>query len=267
MKVIVCIKQVPDHGAPQESFVISQAQNKVEFRGIQPVLSLFDENALEAALQIKDAHEEGVKISVLSAGRRIAKPVMMKALAAGADELVTVEDDSLDPVLLDSFATAEVLSNAVKKIENYDLILVGRQAADWNAGQAGIGLAARLGIPVITLAKKVRVEGGKVIVERLIPRGHEVVEAELPAVVMVSNEVGELRYPTMIQRRDAKTKPVISYGIEDIGYEPGQGRKVELRTLYKPELKQRDCRYITGETTADMGKNLALALLQDKVIG
>ncbi len=87
------------------------------------------------------------------------------------------------------------------------------------------------------------------------------------SLIMVSNEVGELRYPTMIQRRDAKTKPVISYGIEDIGYEPGQGRKVELRTLYKPELKQRDCRYITGETTADMGKNLALALLQDKVIG
>jgi electron transfer flavoprotein beta subunit len=266
MKIIVCIKQVPDHGAPQESFIINQAENKMEFRGIQPVLSLFDENALEAALQMKDTHKDEVKISVLSAGRRIAKPVMMKALAAGADELVTVEDDSLDPVLLDSFATAEVLAGAVKKIDDYDLILVGRQAADWNAGQAGIGLAAKLGIPVITLAKKVSVSDGKMIVERIIPGGHEVVEAELPAVVMVSNEVGELRYPTMIQRRDAKSKPVVSYGIEDIGYEPGEGRKVELRALFKPELKQRECRYITGDSPADLGKNLALTLIRDKVI-
>ncbi|MGO9145385.1 MAG: electron transfer flavoprotein subunit beta/FixA family protein [Desulfomonilia bacterium] len=267
MKIIICMKQVPDHGAPQESFIINTLENKVEFRGIQPVLSLFDENALEAALLIKDTNKEQVKVSILTVGKRISKPVMSKALAAGADELIIVDNESFEAAQMDSFATATALAAAVKKIENYDLILVGRQAADWNAGQVGIGLAVKLGIPVITLAKRVSVSGKKVIVERLIPNGHEVVEADLPAIVMVSNEVGELRYPTMIQRRDAKNKPVISWGIGEIGYEPGESHKVKIRTLIKPELKHRKCQYATGETPADLGKNLALALLQDKVIG
>ena len=267
MHIIVCIKQVPDPGAPQESFIINTSENKVEFRGIQPVLSLFDENALEAALQIQDPQKGNVKISILSIGKRISKPVMMKALASGANELFVVEDESFDPVQMDSFGTAAVLAAAVKKMEKYDLILVGRQSADWNAGQAGIGLAARLGIPVITLAKKVHVSEGKVIVERLIPGGYEVVETKLPAVVMVSNEVGELRYPTMIQRRDSKGKPVTSWGIDDIDYHSEKSRKVKIHTLIKPEFKQRSCNYITGDTPGDMGRNLALALLQDKIIG
>jgi len=79
--------------------------------------------------------------------------------------------------------------------------------------------------------------------------------------------VGELRYPTMIQRRDAKGKPVISWGIDDIDYHPEESRKVKIHTLIKPEFKQRSCKYITGDTLGDMGKNLALALLQDKIIG
>ena len=267
MRIIVCMKQVPDHVAPQESYVINVPENKVEFRGIQPVLSLFDENALEAALQIKDAHKGDVKISVLSAGRRIAKPVMMKALAAGADELFMVEDESFEPQHFDSFETAAVLAAAVRKIEDYDLILVGRQAADWNAGQAGIGLAAKLVIQVITLEKKINISNRKVIVERLISGGHEVVEADLPAVVMVSNEVGELRYPTMIQRRDAKGKPVVSWKKDDLSFESHDGSKVHIRLLIKPELKLRQCQYFKGETPADTGKNLALALLHDKIIG
>ncbi|MGD0277109.1 MAG: electron transfer flavoprotein subunit beta/FixA family protein [Syntrophales bacterium] len=267
MNIIVCIKQVPDHGAPQESFIINASENRVEFRGIQPVLSLFDENALEAALQLKDADKANVKVSILSVGKRIAKPVMMKAFAAGADELVTVEDESFEPQRMESFQTVAILAAAVKKIDQVDLIIVGRQAADWNAGQVGIGLAAKLGIPVVTLAKKVSVSGGKMIVERLIQGGHEVVETDLPAIVMVSNEVGELRYPTMIQRRDAKNKPVISWGMSDISYEPDESSKVRLRTLVKSELKRHQCHYVSGETPADLGRNLAFTLLQDKVIG
>jgi electron transfer flavoprotein beta subunit len=266
MNIIVCIKQVPDHEAPQESFVVNASGNKVEFRGIQPVLSLFDENALEAALKIRDTYDGGIRISMLCAGRSIAKPVMMKGLAAGADELVTVEDESFDHHLMDSFETSAVLAAAIRKIERYDLILVGRQAADWNAGQAGVGIAVKLGIPVITLARKVSISDRKVIVERLIPDGYEVVEADLPAVVMVSNEVGELRYPTMIQRRDAKNKPVISWGKVDIDYLPGEDRKVRLRLLIRPEMKPRKCCFITGNSPAELGNNLATALLSGTVI-
>jgi electron transfer flavoprotein beta subunit len=266
MDIIVCIKQVPDHEAPQESFVVNVSDNKVEFRGIQPVLSLFDENALEAALKIKDEYKGDIRISVLCAGRSVAKPVMMKALAAGADELVTVTDESFDPLIMDSFETSAVLAAAIRKTGPYDLILVGRQAADWNAGQVGVIIASKLGIPVITLAKKVLVSDRKVIVDRLIPDGHEVVETDLPAVVMVSNEVGELRYPTMIQRRDARSKPVISWRKDDIDYQPGKDRKVELRLLIKSEMKPRQCHFVSGNSPAELGNNLAMALLSDNVI-
>jgi len=267
MNIIVCMKQVPDHTAPRAAFVINHTENKVEFRGIQPVLSLFDENALEAALQIKDAEKDNIRIRVLSVGRRIAKRVMMKSLAVGADDLVTVEDAAFDAIRLDSFETASILVAAIEKIGHWDLILLGRQAADTNAGQTAAGIASKLGIPVITLATKVSVSQGKVIVERLIPNGYEIVEAVLPAVVTVSNEVGELRYPTIVQIREAKSKPILSLGIGDIDVHPEEAKKVKIRTLISPELNHRECKYITGETPAELGRNLVFTLTRDKIIG
>ena len=158
MKLIVCIKQVPDPEAPQDCFVINPDTLLVEPKGIPPVLSLFDENALEAALRIKDAHGDETKIVVVSMGKRISNAVLQKALAVGADELVKVEDEALETGRLDSHAAATVLAEAVRKIGDYDLILTGRQAADWNAGQVGMGMAQLLGLPAITLARKVSIE-------------------------------------------------------------------------------------------------------------
>ena len=141
MNIIVCIKQVPDPEGPQDCFAINPETVRVEPRGIPPVLSLFDENALEAALRIKDAHGEEVKITVVSVGRRISNAVLQKALAVGADDLVKVEGEAFESGSLDSFATASALAATIKQIDAYDLILAGRQAADWNAGQVGIFLA------------------------------------------------------------------------------------------------------------------------------
>ena len=96
MHIIVCIKQVPDPEGPSESFDINTELNQVNPIGIPPVLSLFDENALEAALRIKDAHGQDTKITILSIGKRVSNAVMIKALAAGADELIKVEDPCFD---------------------------------------------------------------------------------------------------------------------------------------------------------------------------
>ncbi|MBW1824772.1 MAG: electron transfer flavoprotein subunit beta/FixA family protein, partial [Deltaproteobacteria bacterium] len=206
MHIIVCIKQVPDPEGPRDSFEINEALNQVQPIGIPPVLSLFDENALEAALRIKDTGGQDVKITVLSIGKRVSNAVMFKALAAGADELLRVEDPAFESGKLDSFLTAKAISQAIKKIGNFDLILVGRQAADWNSGQTGIYVAGNLGIPCITLAQKVTVKSNSALVERLRTNGYEVVKTGLPAVIMVSNEVGELRYHAMKERREAKKK-------------------------------------------------------------
>src|SRR5512139_2674182 len=109
MEIIVCMKQVPDPEGSRTCFVIDREAQRVEPRGIPPVLSLFDENALEAALRVKEARtERDVKITVISMGKRISNAVLQKALAVGADELVKVEDDNIESGTLDSHGTAHV---------------------------------------------------------------------------------------------------------------------------------------------------------------
>ena len=264
MHIIVCMKQVPDPEGPRDAFEINHSSGMVEPRGIPPVLSLFDENALEMALRIKDVSPGGAKISVLSIGKRISNAVMLKALAAGADELVKVEDGSLEAGLLDSFATAHVLAAVINKLP-YDLIIVGRQAADFNDGQVGIGLGHLLDRPVVTLAQAVVVRDGDIRIERVLANGYEVVKAPIPAVIVASNEVGELRYPTMIQRREAKQKPVHTWGLKDIGLATLPSARLRRKRIYAPELKLRQCR-ILGGTPAEAGRNLVLQLKEDRMI-
>jgi electron transfer flavoprotein beta subunit len=265
MHIIVCMKQVPDPEGPKDAFEINQDSGLVEPRGIPPVLSLFDENALEMALRIKNVHPAGATISVLSIGKRISNAVMFKALAAGADELVKVEDDSLDAGCLDCFSTAQVLAAAISKLP-HDLIIVGRQSADFNDGQVGIGLAHILNFPGVTMARAITVQGGDIKIERVLANGYEVVSAPIPAVIMASNEVGELRYPSMIQRREAKQKPVQAWGLKDINLASLPSARLMRKRIYASELKLRKCRIIGGSTPTEAGRNLAIQLKEDRVI-
>ena len=267
MDIIVCMKQVPDPESSRECFVIDTEKLRVEPRGIPPVLSPFDENALEAALRIKgDLQDRDVKITVVSVGRKISSAILQKALAVGADELVKVEDDAFESSTLDSYATASVLAATMKRIGRYDLILAGRQAADWNAGQVGIGIAHILGIPAVTLARKVDVEGEYALVERLTSGGYEVTRSPLPALVVVSNELGIMRYPTVLQRREAKNKPVASWSAADVGSEGEFQNRLVLRRLFVPEMRKGRCEMIAAETPAKAGRNLARRLKNDGVI-
>ncbi len=267
MEIIVCMKQVPDPEGSQTCFVVDPEARRVESRGIPPVLSLFDENALEAALRVKEVRtERDVKITVISMGKRISNAVLQKALAAGADELVKVEDDSLESGSLDSHGTAYALAATIKKIGKYDLILTGRQAADWNAGQVGVGIAHFLGIPAVTLVRKVDVDGEHAMAERVTANGYEIVKTPLPAVFVASNEVGELRYPTVIQRRDAKKKPVVSWAIADLDMQGALRKRLVLRGLFAAEVRKRQCHLISGATPADAGRKLAQRLRSDGLI-
>lgn len=266
MHIIVCMKQVPDPEGPRECFEINCKDMRVEPRGIAPVLSLFDENALEAALKIKDADKDNVKITVLGVGKKVSNAVMLKALAAGADTLIKMEDPDFDAAVLDSRATAHVLAKAIEKLRPVDLVLVGRQAADWNAGYSGAALAGILGFPFITLAKKVEADNNVVKVERLLDDGYETVSAALPAVIMVSNEVGELRYPAMKDRRTAKKKPITTLTAADIGHEAAAKSRLKLKILYTPEMETGDCLMITADSLAGAGKKLVEQLKKDGVL-
>ncbi len=263
VNIIVCAKQVPDPEGPPSSFEVNEAERRVIPRGIPPVINPFDENALEAAIRIKES--SGAFITLLSLGRSLSRAVILKAVASGADASMLVEGDAFDPSGLDASATASLLAAAIEKIGPCDLILCGRQAADTNAGLVGLGLAAILGLPAVTLAQKVEVVDGRVRVERVLPDGLEVVEAPLPALVTVSGEVGDLRYPSLQAIKAAKALPQTVLGPEDLGVDPSGLRRVETVALKAPS-RERNCKLVEADTPEEAGRKLALTLRQDKVI-
>lgn len=266
MNMIVCVKQVLDPEAPPASFKIDPSTNKViPPQGVAPVISPFDEQAVEAALRIKDAH--GGKITVLSLGNKLARDVVKKPLSMGADELVLLEDEAFEGG--DSWSTAYALAAAIKKIGSYDLVFCGRQAADWDAGQVGSAIAEVLGLPSVTVAKKVEITDGKARVERVVADGYEVMETSLPALITVSNELGEPRYATLKGIMAAAKKQPTVWKPADLGLAPSQigasGRRSKLLKLFQP-VKEGKCEVVEGETPAEAGEKLALRLREAKLL-
>ena len=152
------------------------------------------------------------------AGKAV-KPVLKKALSVGADELILLEDPAFKD--LGSYSTAEVLSAAIRKIGSFDLILTGRQAADWDSGQVDLLMGEMLKIPGIALVQKAEMEDGMVTVEKLKRNGHERVRAPMPVLLTVSSEVGDLRFPTLTAIKAALKKPVEVWNASDLGLEAG----------------------------------------------
>lgn len=260
--IIVLAKVVPDPEGPPSSYEVDAAGKKVVARGIPPVVNPFDENALEVAIRIKE--KVGGRITLLSLGRNLSRAVILKAVATGADASVLVEDDSLDQALLESRATATLLAAALRTLEPFDLVLCGRQASDTNAGVVGVGVARILGIPAVTLARRVEVENGRITVERVLSDGYEVVECSLPALVTVSGEAGDLRYPSLQAIRAAKELPQRVLKPGELGAElPSPW--METVSL-EPPRRERSCRLVEADSPAEAGEKLALLLREDKVI-
>jgi electron transfer flavoprotein beta subunit len=266
LNMIVCCKQVLDPEAPPASFKIDPSTNKViPPPGVPPVVNPFDEQAVEAALRIKDL--QGGKITVLSLGNNLLRDVVKKPLSMGADELILLEDEAFEGG--DSWSIAFALATAIKKVGEYDIIFCGRQAADWDAGQVGSGIAEILGIPGVTLAKKVEATDGKARVERVISDGYQVIEVTLPALITVSNELGEARYATLKGIMAASKKQPVVWKPADIGLDSSQlgaaGRKTKLLKLFQP-VKEGKCEIIGGDTPAEAGTKLAERLREAKII-
>lgn len=260
MKIIVCVKVVLDPEAPASLFKVdSEAKKVIPPKGTPPVLNPFDENALEAALKIKDS--KGAAITVLSMGKNIPKPVIRKSLATGADNLVLLDDAAFDE--LDSYTTACILATAIKKIGTYDLILCGREAADTDAGQAGLGIAEILGIPSISLASKIEASANGLRVERVVADGYEALEIPLPALITVSSEAGNLRTASITGIMAAQKKPLTTWNAAELGISQPQVKKTALHKLSQP-VRETKCEMITGINPEEIAINLASRLKQDK---
>ena len=266
MKMIVCVKQVLDSEAPPTKFKIDpNAYNVLMPSDAAPVLSPFDEQAVEAALRIKDAN--GGTISVISLGANLQRDVVKKPLSMGADELILLEDPAY--VDGDSWSTGYALAAAIKKLGQFDLIFCGRQAADSDSGQVGAAIAEILGLTQVTVARKVEVMDGKVRVERVTADGYETIEAALPALITVSNELGEPRYATIKGIIEAKRKEPIVWKPGDIGLDTfkigAAGSRTRMVKVYQP-VHVSKCEMVAGANEEDAGKNLAKKMAEARLL-
>jgi electron transfer flavoprotein beta subunit len=264
--IIVCVKEIIDPELTPENFEIDTVRNLVlSSDSATHVLSPFDEHAVEAALRIKDSC--GGKITILSLGNNLRREVVKKPLAMGADEILLLEDEAFHDG--DSWSTALALALAIKKIGNYDLVLCGRQAADWDGGQVGLGIAELLDLPSVTLARKIEIADRKARVERVTPDGYEIIEISLPALITVSNEIGQPRYGTIDRMLESFSKQPIIWKPEDIGIDSSKtgrmGRQLKLLKLFKP-VREVKCEIVEGETFEEAANNLAQKLREVKVL-
>ncbi|MCL0044301.1 electron transfer flavoprotein subunit beta/FixA family protein [Dehalococcoidia bacterium] len=267
LNIIVTAKQVIDPDIPISAYTVDRENKRIvvdSAKNIPPVINGFDENGVEAALRVKEGVGDA-KVTVLSAGASFAMDVMKKALSMGSDEMVLVQDDALGGIS-DSATTAKVLCAAIKKLGEFDLIICGRQASDWDNAQVPLGIAELLGIPCIAFARKVEVKDGHVICERILANGYEVITAPLPAVVTVSNELGAPRYPNLRNIMAAARKLPATWTLADLGMSQDDLiSKLTILDLFVPE-KESQCEIIEGEDEEDAGRKLALKLREDKVI-
>jgi electron transfer flavoprotein beta subunit len=267
MRIAVCVKQVPNPETPISVFRVDEAMRRLVLPPGQPlVMSPFDEQAVEAALRIRDSSGSG-RIAALTLGPESARNVLKHALAMGADDGVLVTDPTLDDA--DGYTTVLALEAALRKLNGFDLVLAGRQAADWDSGMVGAGLAERLGWPVVTLAAEVRAVEGAVRVKRVLEDGMETVEAPLPAVVTISNELGAPRKPTLRETMKAARKPVVQWSAADLGLDPGcvaaaRERRVRER-LYIP-VREGRCEMISGDTPGALAAALAQRLHEARLL-
>lgn len=259
INIAVCVKQILDPEIPAKAFKIDpEAKRAIPPKGAELVISDYDESAVEAALKIKDSYE--TKITVISLGAESAKSTIRRCIAMGADEGILLSDALFDDS--DSFATAFVLAEAIKKLGDFDFILCGRQEGDWDAGQVGSGIAELLGIPSVTMIGKIELKNEKAIVERVISDGREIVEIPLPALLTVGSEIGEARYPSLRRIRDASKVEIPTWNAENIAVAKSRNK---MLTLFVPTREGR-CEFIQGENPEEAGSNLAVKLRQAKLI-
>jgi electron transfer flavoprotein beta subunit len=264
--IIVCVKEIPDPEIPPEKFRIDpDAKRVIPPQGIAPVINPYDERAVELALRLKEKYSG--KITVLTVGIPSSVKVVKHALSMGADEGVVLADQEFDGS--DSFGIAHILTKAIQKIGNYDLILCGRQAADWDEGLVGSIIAENLSLPLVTLVQAIELIKKSLKVNRVSLDGYQIFSVPMPAIATVSNEVGRPRLPQGLGIISAARKQVPIWTARDIDPDPsriGAGAvRRKLDKLFIPERKSQ-CEVIRGETAAEAAVKLAKRLRESKVL-
>ena len=268
LHIVVCAKQVLDPDGVNSFAFWGRLQVSDDGRSfdtgemVPRIINAYDEQAVEAALRIRDA---GVacRITVVTVGDEEAGAILKRCVAMGADDAVQIVDAAAG--LGDGFRTARLLAGLIAELGDVDLVLCGRQGSDYDQGTVPAVLAERLGAALVTMSAGVEVEGGALRVVRVTPRGEEVVRAALPAVVSISNEIGTPRYPSSRRMMQARRQRPERRQASD--YEARAGAVgVEVTRLMVPDV-QGHCEIIEGGSAAEKAVRLMRQLDDRGLLG
>lgn len=266
MNVVVLIKQVLDPELPARAFRVNRETKTPEVPRAPRVLSIFDGNALEVALKLREAKGSGVKVTALCLGEKVAEEILRKALAVTADEAVLLVDPAFTG--LDSNAKARVLAAAIRSMDGVDLVLAGRQAADWEAGQVGSLVAEELGWPCVAFASRITPDGDALKVRRELDDGYQVVRVTGPAVLTVTNDDSNvMRFAKVRDVMMSSRKPIANWNAAKLGLSADDlhDASVELLDLYVPE-QPKHAEMIEGDSAQDRAQKVARRLRELNVI-
>ena len=219
MNIVVCIKQVPD----TTEIKIDPVKNTLIRTGVPSIMNPFDKNALETGLSLKDQY--GGKVTVISMGPPQAKAVLREALAMGADEAYLVTDRAFGGS--DTYATSYILSQAIKKLGAYDVILGGKQAIDGDTAQVGPQIAEKLNLPQVTYAADIKVEGRDVTVKRMLEDGYMTIKTQTPCLITAIKELNTPRYMSVGGIFETYSKPMSVFDFNTLKDDP----LIELDTI------------------------------------
>ena len=257
MKIIACIKQVPDSEAK-----VKAEDGQVTWGEAPLVINPFDEYAVEGALLTKEAND-GSTVTALCIGPESAKDALKHALAMGADNAVLVSDPALNEI--DQVAAARVLAAAIQKIGDADMVVFGRQTLDNGSGLTTAQVGRVLGWPLLGLAGQIKVEDGSVHIERVIEEGRVNVSAKMPVVLSVVQSIGEPRYPSFMGIRKASKADIPIWSLADLGMDAPT--TVVTRTeLMNPPVDETEIEMIEGETPEAIAEALVEKIIAEKVL-
>ncbi len=256
MKIVACIKQVPDSEAK-----VTATGGTVSWGEAPLVINPFDEYAVEGALLQKEA--SGGTVTAICIGPDAAKEALKHALAMGADNAILISDAKLTG--LDTQATARVLAAAIQKIDGVDMVMFGRQTLDDGSGLTAAQTARVLGWPMLGFVGHIKAENGSVEVSRVIEEGRQNAKAALPAVLSIVQSIGEPRYPSFMGIRKASKAEIPIWTLAELGIEAPKAWVTRLE-LITPPSREIVCDIVKGDSPAAIAAALADKILAEKVL-
>jgi len=261
MNIIVLIKQVPDTSEVK----INRETNTLIRDGVPSIINPYDMYAIEEALRLKEKH--GGKVVALSMGPPQAAEALKEAISLGVDDAVLLSDRAFAGS--DTWATSYALSKGIKKIGTFDLVISGKQAIDGDTAQVGPETADVLGVPFVAFIKKIEsFENNKLLAERMMDEGYDVVETSLPAVISVVKEINEPRLPSLKGKMKAKSFKVTVWTAKDINADENlcglKGSPTKVVKIFPPT--PRGQREILSGTIEQQVEQVALKLKEQSLI-